>query len=48
MASLFKKLRNAYGLYKSIDVDALNHLAAKVDLPEVMKNATLMVHVLNC
>lgn len=40
MASFLKKLRNAYGLYKSIDVDALNHLASKMDLPEVMKNVS--------
>lgn len=40
MASIFKKMRDAYSLYKSIDVDALNKLAAKVDLPSVMENVS--------
>lgn len=40
MASIFKKMRDAYSLYKSIDVDALNKLAAKVDLPAVMENVS--------
>lgn len=35
--SLFKKIKQAYHLYKEIDMDALGKLAEKVDLPEVMK-----------
>lgn len=38
MAGIFKKLRDAYHLYKDVDIDALNQLAQKVDLAEVMKN----------
>lgn len=38
MASVFSKIKQAYRLFTHIDLDALNHLAAKVDLGEVMKN----------
>ncbi|PZF73311.1 acyl-CoA dehydrogenase [Taibaiella soli] len=37
MMSLFKKIKQAYHLYKEIDMDALGKLSEKVDLPEVMK-----------
>jgi glutaryl-CoA dehydrogenase len=37
MPSFFQKIRQAYQLYKQIDMDALNRLAAKVDLGEVMQ-----------
>jgi len=35
--SLFKKIKQAYHLYKEIDMDALGKLSEKIDLPEVMK-----------
>ena len=38
MASVFSKIKQAYRLFTHIDLDALNHLATKVDLSEVMKN----------
>lgn len=38
MPSLFSKIKQAYRLFKEIDMDALNKLAAKVDLPQVMQN----------
>jgi len=38
MSSVFSKIRQAYHLYKEIDIDALNKLAAKVDLAQVMRN----------
>src|ERR1700743_1628162 len=38
MASVFSKLKQAYHLFKSVDLDQLGRLAAKVDLPEVLKN----------
>src|ERR1700744_5375613 len=37
MSSVFSKIRQVYGLFKEIDFDALQKLASKVDLPEVMK-----------
>ncbi len=37
MASVFNKIRQAYRLFREIDMDALGRLSAKVDLPEVMK-----------
>lgn len=38
--SIFKKIKQAYQLYQNIDLDALNKLAAKVDLGEVMHNVS--------
>lgn len=38
MPSLFSKIKQAYRLFKEIDMDALNKLAVKVDLPQVMQN----------
>jgi glutaryl-CoA dehydrogenase len=35
--SFFKKIKQAYQLYKQIDLEALGKLSAKVDLPEIMK-----------
>jgi len=37
MSSVISKLRQAYHLFKEIDLDQLNKLASKVDLGEVMK-----------
>jgi glutaryl-CoA dehydrogenase len=38
MSGFFKKVKSAYHLFKSIDMDQLNHLSQKIDLAEVMKN----------
>ena len=38
MSGLFKKIKNAYHLFKAIDLEQLNHLSQKIDLAEVMKN----------
>ncbi len=35
--AFFQKIKNAYHLFKSIDVEQLNHLSQKIDLAEVMK-----------
>lgn len=35
--SFFKKIKQAYHLYKEVDLEALGKLSQKVDLPEVMK-----------
>jgi glutaryl-CoA dehydrogenase len=40
MSNLFQKAKKAWQLYKSIDIDALNALAAKVDLGAVMHNVS--------
>ncbi|BAV07815.1 glutaryl-CoA dehydrogenase [Filimonas lacunae] len=40
MSSLYQKLKQAWHLYKNIDLDALNHLASKVDLGAVMQNVS--------
>jgi glutaryl-CoA dehydrogenase len=40
MSNLFQKARKAWQLYKSIDIDALNKLASKVDLGAVMQNVS--------
>lgn len=36
--SLFSNIKNAYRLFKQVDLDQLNQLSKKVDLAEVMKN----------
>ena len=36
--NFFQKIKNAYHLFKSIDMEAMGHLSQKVDLPAVMKN----------
>ncbi len=36
--SIFSNIRNAYRLFKQVDMDQLNELSKKVDLAEVMKN----------
>lgn len=38
MATFFSKLKQAYSLYKHIDLGQLERLASKVDLPEVMNS----------
>ncbi len=38
MATFFSKLKQAYSLYKQIDLGQLERLAAKVNLPEVMNS----------
>ena len=40
MATLLSKVKQAYGLFKHIDIDKLNHLASKIDLGEVMDNVS--------
>lgn len=40
MSNLYRKLKQAWQLYKQIDIDALNKLAAKVDLGAVMHNVS--------
>ena len=40
MASVFSKVKQAYQLFKHIDLDQLNHLAAKVDIGAVIHNVT--------
>jgi glutaryl-CoA dehydrogenase len=40
MSNLFQKAKKAWQLYKSIDIDALNALASKVDLGAVMHNVS--------
>lgn len=37
---IYKKLKQAWQLYKQIDIDALNRLSAKVDLGTVMQNVS--------
>ena len=38
MSSVFSKIRQAYHLFKEVDIEAISKLAEKIDLPEVMKN----------
>lgn len=38
--SIFSKIRNTIHLMKDIDIDALNELSKKVDLPEIMKTVS--------
>ena len=40
MSSIFSKIKQAYNLFKHIDIDQLNHLASKVDLVKVMENVS--------
>lgn len=42
MASVFSKLRQAWHLFKEVDIDQLNRLAAKVDLGAVLKTVGRM------
>jgi len=42
MASVFSKVKQAYQLFKHIDIDKFSHLAAKVDLGAVMENVSKM------
>ena len=42
MSSVFSKIRKAYHLFKEIDIEALEKLAKKVDLPTVMKNVSAL------
>jgi glutaryl-CoA dehydrogenase len=42
MASLFSKAKQAYQLFKHIDIDKFNHLASKVDLAAVMDSVGKM------
>ena len=42
MASIFSKAKQAYQLFKHIDIDKFSHLASKVDLAAVMDNVSEM------
>ncbi|HLZ86707.1 MAG TPA: acyl-CoA dehydrogenase family protein, partial [Puia sp.] len=42
MASVFSKLKQAYHLFKEVDLDQLGRLASKVDLPAVLKTVGKM------
>lgn len=42
MASILSKVKQAYQLFQHIDLDKLNHLAAKVDLGEVINSVSKM------
>jgi glutaryl-CoA dehydrogenase len=42
MASVFSKLKQAYHLFKDVDLDQLGRLASKVDLPAVLKSVGKM------
>ncbi len=42
MSSVFSKIRQAYHLFKEIDMEALEKLSKKVDLPAVMKNVSAL------
>lgn len=42
MTSIFKKIRQAYTLFKEIDLKAVSHLASRVDLNAVMKSVGTM------
>ena len=38
--SLFSNIKNAYRLFKQVDVQQLSKLSEKIDLAEVMKNVS--------
>jgi glutaryl-CoA dehydrogenase len=40
MASIISKVKQAYQLFKHIDLDQINHLASKIDLGEVVHNVS--------
>jgi glutaryl-CoA dehydrogenase len=40
MASIISKVKQAYQLFKHIDLDQINHLALKVDLGAVVHNVS--------
>jgi len=42
MATVFSKLRQAYHLFKEVDIDKLSHLAKKIDLGQVMHTVSSM------
>ena len=42
MASVFSKLKQAYHLFKDVDLDQLGRLASKVDLPGVLRSVGKM------
>jgi len=42
MASVFSKVKQAYHLFKEVDLDQLGRLASKVDLPAVLKTVGKM------
>jgi glutaryl-CoA dehydrogenase len=42
MASVFSKIKQAYQLFKHIDIEKFEHLASKVDLGAVMENVSHM------
>ncbi|HEY4110713.1 acyl-CoA dehydrogenase family protein [Puia sp.] len=42
MASVFSKLKQAYHLFKDVDLDQVGRLASKVDLPAVLKTVGKM------